>query len=125
MVAPCEWYAQKHAKCDLSFVGTNYLFSAMVLRHRVQSILKAKSFFKCCFVLLPRGWGESLLHIVAAHGPAYHATCNDPFRKQSSPESMDVSSVSHKRLFDKLFQALFIARSGFRFDIVAACFSSS
>ena len=32
MVAPCEWYAatQKHAKYDLSFVGTNYLFSAMV-----------------------------------------------------------------------------------------------
>ena len=32
MVALCEWYAatQKHGKYDLSFAGTNYLFSAMV-----------------------------------------------------------------------------------------------
>ena len=111
MVAPCEWCAatQKHAKYDLSFVGTNYLFSAMVFETLGAINTEGEELLPMLFRFASKRLGREFTSYCG------RAWSNLQRSVQCSPESMDVSSVSHKRLFDKLFLALFIARRGLSF----------
>ena len=91
LTEPCEWYAatKKHAKYDVSFESTNFIFSAMVFGNigcyqcggggSVASIVP---------LLLLSVLGESLLLIVAELGLAFLATCNVLSRKLFSRVSI-------------------------------------
>src|SRR4051812_36053409 len=85
-IAPCEWYAatQKHGKCDGSFADTPYFFSAMVFETLGAINAEGEEILRMLFCFASKRMVESLLLIVAAHGPAYHATCNVLCRKPFS-----------------------------------------
>jgi len=73
----CEWLhlrvdaaTQKHAKYDLSFVGTNYLFSAMVFETLGAINTEGEELrLRMLFRFASRDWDESLLHIWPRMGP--------------------------------------------------------
>ena len=96
LAEPCEWYAatKKHAKYDVSFESTHFIFSAMVFE--TLGAINVEGGRKCCVncsALLLSVLGESLLLVVAELGLAFLATCNVLSRKLFSRVSMAVSSV--------------------------------
>ena len=49
---PCEWYAatQKHGKYDVSFAGTDYLFSAVVFETLQQCVCMCLYVCVCVYI---------------------------------------------------------------------------
>ena len=90
---PCEWYAatKKHAKYDLSFESTNFLFSAMVFETLGAINVEGKEVLRQLFRFAVEGTKRE---ITSYCGRAWaRFSCNVLSRKLFSRVLMAVSSV--------------------------------